>query len=496
MGIEIRQDHFSEQDFAHFNAKIRDNLKALQQLLEQPGFGVGEDSLGAELEFYLVDAGGNPVPCNQAILKAAGNPQLTPELNRFNLEYNLQPQPFRGRPFSGFEQELQTAIDATNRVAEPLGAQLLPIGILPTVTLSQFGAHMMTDQPRYRAMDNALRRLRGAPFEVHIDGTPPLNLTWDDVTLEGANTSFQLHWRLNPEHFANSFNAVQLITPIALALAANSPLLFGHELWQETRIALFKQSIDCRDENHAQRKYPPRVYFGNGWLRQGALELFASSVALFPPIMPVLHEDDPLQELAAGKLPKLHELRLHQGSTWPWNRAIYDHHDGGHVRMEVRALPAGPSLQDMSATGAFLLGSALALRDSMPDRINLLPFKFAEHNFYRAAQHGLEATLLWPSSSQIKVVEYEVLDLAQRLVPMAEEALQQAGMEAAETNRLMNNIRQRIAARTNGAQWQLTVLHKLRASGLSATEATQQMLERYRRHFNSHQPVSQWSTEL
>ena len=103
MGIEIRQDHFSEQDFAHFNAKIRDNLKALQQLLEQPGFGVGEDSLGAELEFYLVDAGGNPVPCNQAILKAAGNPQLTPELNRFNLEYNLQPQPFRGRPFSGFE---------------------------------------------------------------------------------------------------------------------------------------------------------------------------------------------------------------------------------------------------------------------------------------------------------------------------------------------------------------------------------------------------------
>ena len=289
---------------------------------------------------------------------------------------------------------------------------------------------------------------------------------------------------------------MQLITPIALALAANSPLLFGHELWQETRIALFKQSIDCRDENHAQRKYPPRVYFGNGWLRQGALELFASSVALFPPIMPVLHEDDPLQELAAGKLPKLHELRLHQGSTWPWNRAIYDHHDGGHVRMEVRALPAGPSLQDMSATGAFLLGSALALRDSMPDRINLLPFKFAEHNFYRAAQHGLEATLLWPSSSQIKVVEYEVLDLAQRLVPMAEEALQQAGMEAAETNRLMNNIRQRIAARTNGAQWQLTVLHKLRASGLSATEATQQMLERYRRHFNSHQPVSQWSTEL
>ena len=496
MGIEIRQDTFTEEDFDRFNEKIRDNLHALQQLLDQPGFGVGEDSLGAELEFYLVDQGGDPAPCNEAILKAASNPQLTPELNRFNLEYNLKPHAFTGSPFTAFEQELHQAIATTNNFSAQQGAQLLPIGILPTAQLGQFGAHMMTDQPRYRAMDNALRRLRGAPFEVHIDGKPPLNLSWDDVTLEGANTSFQLHWRLNPDQFANSFNAVQLVTPVALALAANSPLLFGHELWQETRIALFKQSIDCRDENHAQRKYPPRVYFGNGWLRQGALELFASTVALFPPIMPVLHQEDPLQALAQGKLPELHELKLHQGSTWPWNRAIYDHHDGGHVRMEMRALPAGPSLQDMSATGAFILGSALALRDSMPDRTNLLPFKFAEHNFYRAAQHGLDAILLWPSSSQIKVVEYEVLELARRLVPMAEDALQQAGMDHKEAKRLMDNIRDRIRARTNGAQWQLRVLHKLVATGLNAVAARHQMLERYRQNFYSNQTISQWSESL
>ncbi|MEE2729864.1 MAG: hypothetical protein VYA55_03530 [Pseudomonadota bacterium] len=496
MGIEIRQDQFTAEDYDRFNEKIRDNLHALQQLLEQPGFGVGADSLGAELEFYLVAPDGQPVPCNEAILKAAANPQLTPELNRFNLEYNLRPHSFAGAPFAAFEQELLQAIRDTNACAARYGAELLPIGILPTAQLSQFGSHMMTDQPRYRAMDNALRRLRGAPFEVHIDGTPPLDLTWDDVTLEGANTSFQLHWRLNPDQFADSFNAVQLVTPIALALAANSPLLFGHELWQETRIALFKQSIDCRDESHAQRKYPPRVYFGNGWLRQGALELFASTVALFPPIMPVLHAEDPLQALARGKRPQLHELKLHQGSTWPWNRAIYDHHDGGHVRMEMRALPAGPSLQDMSASGAFLLGSALALRDSMADRTSLLPFKFAEHNFYRAAQHGLDAVLLWPSSSQIKVVEYEVLELARRLVPMAEDALQTAGMEHREAKRLMDNIRDRLQARTNGAQWQLNMLHRLQASGLDAASARQQMLQRYRQNFYSQQPVSQWSEAL
>jgi len=496
MGIDIQQDTFSEDDYYRFNAKIRANLQALQQLLLRPGFGVGDDSLGAELEFYLVDNQGNPAPCNLAILKQANNPQLTPELNRFNLEYNLQPQPFTGSPFAAFEQELACAIKSTNHIAAGHSAELLPIGILPTAHPSQFGPHMMTDQPRYRAMDKALRKLRGAPFAIHIDGKPPLNLTWDDVTLEGANTSFQLHWRLNPDQFTNSFNAVQLVTPIALALAANSPLLFGHELWQETRIALFKQSIDCRDEAHGQNKYPPRVYFGNGWLRTGPLELFASTVALFPPIMPILHEEDPLARIAAGKLPTLHELKLHQGSTWPWNRAIYDHHDGGHIRMEVRALPSGPSLQDMSATSAFLLGCALALRDSMPERTSMLPFKFAEHNFYRAAQHGLNADILWPSSSRIKVVEYNVPELAKRLLPLAEDALQQAGMDTKETKRLMNNIHDRISARTNGAQWQLSLLHKLQQTGLSAEDARHQMLARYRANFHSHQSISQWSTEL
>ena len=495
MGAEIQQDQFTQQDVDRFNLKIRDNLEALKQILATPGFGVGEDSLGAELEFYLVDQNGLPAPCNQAILDQANNPQLTPELNRFNLEYNLKPQPFKGNPFALFESEMAQALNTTNPIASSVGAQLVPIGILPTLNINHFGHHMMTDQPRYRAMDNALRKLRGGPFNIHIDGTPPLSMEWDDVTLEGANTSFQLHWKVNPHQFANAFNAVQLVTPIALALAANSPTLFGHTLWDETRIALFKQSIDCRDANNEKCKYPPRVYFGNGWLRESALELFASTVALFPPIMPELHEEDPLAMVAAGKLPHLHELKLHQGSTWPWNRAIYDHHEGGHVRIEIRALPAGPSLEDMSATGAFLLGSALALRDSMPERINMLPFKYAEHNFYRAAHTSLNSVMLWPSFSQIKVVEYNVLELAERLLPLAEAALLEAGMAPFECSRLMGNIAERIESQCNGARWQKQFTEQLIQAGCSSKEAQHMMLKQYRDHFCSGLPVSQWSIQ-
>jgi len=55
-----------------------------------------------------------------------------------------------------------------------------------------------------------------------------------------ALTSFQFHWRIPPSEFANSFNAVQLLTPLAVAIGVNSLTLLGHELWDETRIAVFK----------------------------------------------------------------------------------------------------------------------------------------------------------------------------------------------------------------------------------------------------------------
>ncbi|MGB3624008.1 MAG: hypothetical protein WBA20_21890 [Ketobacter sp.] len=494
MGKDIEQDTFSQADYERFNQKIRDNLKAVNQLLVTPGFGIGETTLGAELEFYLVDPQGNPSPCNQRLLKAANLPQLTPELNRFNLEYNLSPQPFKGAPFAAFEHELLNAIQHVNQLAQQYQTELVPIGILPTLTIDHFGPQMMTDLPRYRAMDNALRTLRGGPFKINIDGNPPLDLTWNDVTLEGANTSFQLHWRVTPQQFSNAFNAVQLVTPVVLGLAANSPYLFGHELWEETRIALFKQSIDCRDSDHA--KYPARVYFGNGWIRQGAEELFASTVALFPPIMPVVSDEDPLAKIAGQELPHLHELQLHQGSTWPWNRVIYDHHNDGHIRIEMRALPAGPSLEDMSANSAFLLGSAMALQDSMPQRINLLPFKYAEHNFYRAAQLGLDTSLLWPSSSQVRVVEYDLLKLARRLLPLARDSLLEAGLETAECQRMIENIQQRIDMKVNGARWQKNITRQFRQQGCSQQDALSSMFQRYRQHFYSGKSISQWDTQL
>ena len=83
--------------------------------------------------------------------------------------------------------------------------------------------------------------------------------------------------------------------------------------------------------------------------------------------------------------PTLAELRLHQGTVWLWNRPVYDNLGGGHLRIEMRALPAGPTAVDMVANAAFLIGLAEGLRPHINELLPGLPFPRAEYNFYRAA---------------------------------------------------------------------------------------------------------------
>jgi hypothetical protein len=81
----------------------------------------------------------------------------------------------------------------------------------------------MSDLPRYRALNHGLQRLRQAPFRIRITGPDPLELHSDDVALEGANTSLQVHLRVDPAAFTHTYNAVQLATAPVLAVAGNSP---------------------------------------------------------------------------------------------------------------------------------------------------------------------------------------------------------------------------------------------------------------------------------
>ncbi|KPQ00073.1 hypothetical protein [Marinobacter sp. HL-58] len=491
MGLSIKQSEFTAEEFERFAAKVRTDLSALTRLLHRPGFGEGESSIGAEVEFYIVNPDLRVQPINTEIAASVKDPQLTVELNRFNLEYNLKPQAFRGNPFGRTEQELLSAIRRINQHAAPLDGELVPIGILPTLRQSDMGAKVMTDEPRYHALSNALIKQRGEPFSIHIGGNDVIDLEADDVTMEGANTSFQLHWRVPAHRFADYFNAVQLVTPIVLALASNSPSLFGHHLWDETRIALFKQSIDSRSPNRRNWRHPPRVYYGNGWARS-AWELFAASASLYPPIIPLMSDEDPMAVIDRGDVPKLEEMRLHQGTTWPWNRAIFDHTEGGHLRIEIRSMPAGPTAVDMCANGLFVIGAALAVLDDIGHLTSILPFHYTEHNFYRAAKYGIGADIIWPHKDQVQLQDTPLLAVARELLPRAREALQRTAVDEAEIHRLLGIIEGRIENSVTGARWQRRVTESLFKS-LSPDEAFRSMLTRYMANQKRNIPLHEWA---
>lgn len=491
MGLSIKTTEFAPEEFERFAAKVRTDLKALTRLLNRPGFGEGESSIGAEVEFYIVNSDLRVQPINTDIAARVQDPQLTVELNRFNLEYNLSPQAFKGSPFARTEQELLTAIRRIDEHAAPLDGELVPIGILPTLRQSDMGAQVMTDEPRYHALSKALLEQRGEPFSIHIGGNDVINLEADDVYMEGANTSFQLHWRVPAHRFADYFNAVQLVTPVVLALASNSPSLFGHHLWDETRIALFKQSIDSRSPNHKTWRHPPRVYYGNGWTRS-AWELFAASASLYPPIIPLMSEEDPMAVIDRGEVPKLAELRLHQGTTWPWNRAIYDHTEGGHLRIEIRSMPAGPTAADMCANGLFIIGAALAVLDDIGHLTSILPFHYTEHNFYRAAKYGVGAEIIWPHKDQVQLQDTPLLTVARELLPRACEALAQTAVDESEIRRLLGIIEGRIETAMPGARWQRHITESLFKT-VSPDDAFRTMLSLYMANQKKNTPIHEWT---
>ena len=454
MGLEIDRESFEPAEYERFEHRLRRSLEALEVVLARPRFGEGPPSIGAELEIDLVDARGRPLCEAEAILAAAADPRLCLEIDRFNLEINSRPVALAGRPFAALTRDLDEALGAVRRAARSHGGRVAAIGILPTLGPADLGPGAINDRKRYRALAASLRRARNGPFRVHIEGGDALDANVDDVSLEGANTSFQIHLRTTPEAFARTYNAAQLATGVVLAVAGNSPLLFGRRLWEETRIALFRQSVDDRGDVTGDDWRPARVSFGHGWVRRGAAELFAEVIAMHPPLLPVLGDEDPLDVVARGDLPGLAELRLHNGTVWRWNRAIFDDADGGHLRVELRALPAGPTTIDSVANAAFAIGLTLGLARDADALVHRITFGQARRNFYEAARAGLAARLLWPSDVAPSPRPVDARELALDLLPTARAGLIEGGVEEDEIDRLFGVIERRVETGRTGAAWQ------------------------------------------
>jgi hypothetical protein len=246
MGEHKVEQQIDERKAQIFMKALLEDLRALAFMLEDGRVESGVTRIGAEQEMFLIDRYLRPAPVSVDVLKHAADPRLTTEIARFNLEANLTPLELTNNCFSRMEQELSEVIQLAREAAASHNADILLSGILPTLQKSDLTLDNLTPVARYHELDRAVIRLRGGPLSIHIKGLDELQLTHDNIMMESCNTSFQVHFQSNAGDFANDYNAAQAITAPVLAVAVNSPVLFGQRLWQETRVALFQHSTDER----------------------------------------------------------------------------------------------------------------------------------------------------------------------------------------------------------------------------------------------------------
>ncbi|HSB26234.1 MAG TPA: hypothetical protein VLE19_00190, partial [Pyrinomonadaceae bacterium] len=396
MGEHDIEAHLDDQKSQAFMKALLEDLRALAFMLQHGRVESGITRIGAEQEMFLIDSDFRPAPLSTEVLRQANDPRLTTEIAKFNLEANLDPVVLTCGALSKMESELNELIDITRAGARSFGADVLLSGILPTLQKSDLTLENLSPVPRYAELNRGVIERRGGPLSIHIKGLDELQITHENIMMESCNTSFQVHFQSGPADFVNCYNTAQLITGPVLAAAVNSPLLFGHRLWHETRVALFQHSTDERSRPQLARSQPTRVSFGDSWLKNSVVELFHDQISRFRPIMICQPDENPFHVLARGEIPSLSALRLHNGTVWRWNRACYGVSKGiAHIRIENRALPSGPSVVDEIANAALFAGLMIAVPKEYGEVAKRMPFENAKSNFFRAARHGLDSIFNW-----------------------------------------------------------------------------------------------------
>ena len=482
MGEAIDQDDFSPADYREFAERLATQSQQLTGLVQQPGFGQQPASVGVEVEMSLVDADARPALRNLELVEAAASVGAAAEVDQFGAEYDTDPVPLAGSPFAALAADLRRGLLEMERQAGDLGMRLVFAGTLPTLTEEVLlRDDIMTPEARYRAMAAALARHKFDDYIRFAGPSDEVSVQIPGIAAEGANNALQVHLVVAPDNFARVLNASHLVCAPVLAAAANSPFFVGRRLWADSRIPIFTQAVGGASVPVAKR----RVLLASDWNVDGAAEVFAENAHRFEPILPVLYDWNP-----ADEPPQLHETRLHAGTIWRWNRPVYDPTGDGHVRIEFRALPTGPTLADMIGNSALMLGASLAYAEQ--DCSELLPFDDVRENLWRAAEFGLDAELQWPDPGNPAGRRRPVIDILAELLPLATDALRAAGVDDEDVATAMAPVSARLERQINGARWQVATAAALERDG-SRTDALAGVVHRMADNGFDGPPLAEWS---
>lgn len=453
MGQEIKSkdsSYYTDKDIANFKAKLQAETNLLKSWFDNNDFKNPTQMTGIELEAWLVDKDMLPHATGDEFIKDLGHKQIVPEISRFNFEINSDPYEFTGKAFSHLYNELEALWNKCEKSGDKLGSNPMMMGTLATLRQSMLTLDTMSPQNRYHVMNDQILKMRkGVPLNLRMSGRDIINFTVDSVLTECAATSLQIHLSMDQDKAKRYYNAASLASPFMVAVCANSPYFFGNELWDESRIAIFEQSVELDCYKSRTGEFIKRVTLGEDYVNECLYELFDDNLNKFDILLPEVSDDDPK---------KMGHLKLHNGTIWRWNRPIVGENPDGtpHLRVEHRTPSAGPTLIDSVANAAFFTGLVEYFVNMETAPEYLLDFEDLRTNFYKASKQSFYCRPQWIDGKKHDMQEL----LLNVIYPEVKNALIRKGMDKDDISQFMdNNIYPRIKKGINGARWQKAYIH-------------------------------------
>jgi CBS domain-containing protein/gamma-glutamylcysteine synthetase len=487
--VSLVGDELAMQQFVK---KLLRDVQSLEYMLDNDWFESDTIRIGAEQEMCLVNTRTlkPAMIAMEALELMKKHDWVETELAKFNLETNLTPRIFEGACLSKLEEENRHNLQVISKTLNGMGADLVLTGILPTLRKYDLEMANLTPKKRYFALMEAInKQLIGTAYELRLSGIDELLVRHDSPLLEACNTSFQVHLQVRPADFVPLYNIAQALAAPVMAISANSPIVFGKRLWHESRIALFQQALDVRTTHNHMRERSPRVNFGSGWLDTSIMEIYREDIARFRVLLSADIEEDSIQMIQKGEVPKLRALQVHNSTVYRWNRPCYGISDNGkpHLRIENRVLPSGPTVLDEVANAAFWLGAMTGMHEAVPDIRKEISWEDARDNFLKAAKFGIDTNFNWFGDKKVGACDL----VLNELLPIARKGLESRNIRQEDIDRYLGVIEKRAKKQMTGARWQLRAFTKL-SKEVTRDEALSVLTSSILKNQAKNEPVHKW----
>ena len=323
MGEKVEAGPFTREDRTRHRQKVRTGLDALARMLTQSTFDFDRPMTGLEIELNLVDGDCEPAMRNAEVLEAIADPQFVTELGKFNIEINVAP-----RALARQRAELLRGV-GTQRPEQRGGARdgdRLPAGDgrhpADAAARARHAGERQRERPLLAARRADLRRPRRGPGDQHRRDRAAAH----DLRHDHAGGGLYVHPGPSPGQ------------PGRLrAVLERRPGHRGNSGRGRRELAVSVRQGTCRrvpdpavraDHRHPLGGVQDPGRTSAGLVRRAVdhldLRPVRGELAVFPGAAADHQRRGPDRGAGRGGVPKLEELRLHNGTIYRWNRPVYD----------------------------------------------------------------------------------------------------------------------------------------------------------------------------